>query len=157
MRMRRPCNKIIVFIITTISIIIIIIILPGDLVTRSSKLFPVVATDSGSAKGALFRIIMMITMVKLMRMKWKETKESSNNWGNFLSKERKGSDHKRSGRSCHTYDLQADPWGWRWWWQRFLMVMMKVAMVKMAIAMMVMRVKVVIMVMTHLSFLMAPQ
>ena len=69
MRIRRPGNKIIVFIITTISIIIIIIILPGDLVTRSSKLFPVVATDGGSAKGALFRIITMITMVKLMRRK----------------------------------------------------------------------------------------
>ena len=55
--------------------IIIIIILPGDLVTRSSKLFPVVATDGGSAKGALFRIITMITMVKLVRRKWKETKE----------------------------------------------------------------------------------
>ena len=75
MRIRRPGNKIIVFIITTISIIIIIIILPGDLVTRSSKLFPVVPTDGGSAKGALFRIITMITMVKLVRMKWKETGE----------------------------------------------------------------------------------
>ena len=77
MRMRRPCNKIIVFIITTI-IIIIVIILPGDLVTRSSKLFPVVSTDGGSAKGALLRIITMITMVKLMTMKMtkgRDTKE----------------------------------------------------------------------------------